>query len=216
MGAMDDWRVTVDLPEEQASTELVEWLREVRVGADEREHLGDRVAVSRDGARVFLYADTEERARAVERLIEARVGHPAAARVELARWHPVEQRWEDAAVPLPRTEEEWRAERERLQAREAAESRASGAAEWEVRIELPSHEATVEFADRLAAEGIPVVRRYTFLLVGAVNEDEARALADRLAAEAPEGSRIEVEPGGQMVWEVAPQNPFVFLGGLGV
>jgi hypothetical protein len=216
MGAMDDWRVTVDLADERAGTEFVEWLRDVRLEPDVREHLGERIAVSRDGARVFLYADTEERARRVERLVAARLHDSAAGRVELARWHPVEQRWEDAAVPLPRTEEEWRAEHERLQAREAAESEASGAAEWEVRIELPSHEATVDFADRLAAESIPVVRRHTFVLVGAVNEDEARALASRLAAEAPAGSRIEVEPGGQMVWEVAPQNPFVVFGGLGI
>jgi len=216
MGAVDDWRLTVELADEEASAGLVDWLRDVRLDADEREHLGERVAVSRGGARVFLYADTEERARTVERLIEARLGHPAVAQVELTRWHPVEQRWEDASVPLPRSEDEWQAEHQRLQAREAAESEASGAAEWEVRIELPSHEATVDFAERLAREEIPVVRRYTFLLVGAVNEDEARALADRLAAEAPQGSRIEVEPGGQMVWEVAPQNPFVVLGGLGV
>ncbi len=216
MGAMDDWRLTVELADEEASAELVDWLRDVRLDADEREHLGERVAVSRDGARVFLYADTEERARTVDRLIEARLGHPAVAQVELTRWHPVEQRWEDASVPLPRSEDEWQAEHQRLQAREAAESEASGAAEWEVRIELPSHEATVDFAERLAREEIPVVRRYTFLLVGAVNQDQARALADRLAAEAPQGSRIEVEPGGQMVWEVAPQNPFVVLGGLGV
>ena len=83
-----------------------------------------------------------------------------------------------------------------------------------MRIELPSHDATVELADRLENEGVPVVRRYTFLLVGAENEDQARDLGARLEAEAPEGARIEIEPGGQMVWEVAPKNPFVVFGGL--
>ena len=212
----DDWRVTIELPDEEASRELVAWLREARLDPSDRAGLGERVAVSRDGARVFLYTDTEERARSVERLVQARIAHPAAGRVELARWHPVEQQWEDPSVPLPRTEEEWRAEHSRQQDREAAESRASGHAEWEVRIELPSHEETVGLADRLEAAGIPVVRRYTFVLVGAVNEDEAHALAARLADEVPEGARIEVEPGGQMVWEVMPQNPFVVFGGLGV
>ena len=212
----DDWRLTVELPEEGASRELVRWLGEVRMEGGERELLGDRVIASRDGPRVFLYTDAEEHARAVEQMVLARLGHPAAGRVELARWHPVEQRWEEASVPLPRNEAEWRAEHERLQAREAAESRASGEAEWEVRVELPTHEETVAFAELLERERIPVVRRYTFLLVGAVNEDAAEALAERLEAEAPEGARIEVEPGGRTAWEVAPHNPFAVFGGLGV
>jgi hypothetical protein len=59
------------------------------------------------------------------------------------------------------------------------------------------------------------VRRYTFLLIGAENEDEAHRLAERLEAEVPEGSRVEVEAGGRMVWEVTPQNPFAVFGGLG-
>lgn len=213
---VDDWRVTVELGDEDEARELIAWLREAKLEPGERETLGDRVVVSRDGPRVFLYADSDERARRVEAIVAARLAHPAAGRIELARWHPAEQRWEDAAVPLPRTQTEWEAEHERLQAREAAESRASGHAEWEVRVVLPGHEETVALAERLEAEGVPVVRRSTFLLVGAVNEDEARSLADRLTDEAPKGSRVEVEPGGQMVWEVAPQNPFVVFGGLGV
>ncbi|MBA2614529.1 MAG: hypothetical protein H0U90_01915 [Actinobacteria bacterium] len=211
----DDWRLTVVLGDEGEARELAGWLVDVRVEGDERERLGDRVIVSRDGARVLLYADTEERAREVERMVLARLGHPAAGEVELERWHPVEQRWEDLSVPLPRTEAEWQVEHERLQEREAADSRRSGHGEWEVRVELGSHGETVELADRLEREGVPVVRRYTFLLVGAENEDQARELAKRLEREAPEGARIEVEPGGQMVWEVAPANPFAVFGGFG-
>ena len=211
----DDWRLTIELGDDDDARQLVEWLGEVRLEAGERRPLGDRVIVSRDGPRVFLYSDTEDRARRVESMVLAKLGHPAAGRVELARWHPAEQRWEDAAVPLPRNEEELEAEHERLQDREEDESLASGYAEWEVRVELPSHDETTAFAERLERDGIPVVRRYTYLLVGAVNEDEARELADRLAAEAPEGARVEVEPGGRMVWEVAPQNPFAVFGGLG-
>jgi hypothetical protein len=212
----DDWRLTVSLETEDAADELVSWLRELEVEGGDRDLLGDRVIVSRDGSRVFLYSDTEERARVAGRMIAARLGHPAVLRVELARWHPVEQAWEDPSVPLPRTREEWEAEHQRLQEREAADSRRTGHAEWEVRVELESHEETVELADRLEAEGIPVVRRYTFLLAGAANEDEAHELAARLREEVPASARVEVEPGGQMVWEVAPTNPFVVFGGLGV
>jgi hypothetical protein len=48
-----------------------------------------------------------------------------------------------------------------------------------------------------------------------LNEDDAHALAKRLEVEAPKGARIEVEPGGGLVWEVAPENPFAVFGGLG-
>lgn len=212
----DDWRLTVSLETDDAADELVRWLREVEVEGGQRELLGDRVIASRDGRRVYLYADTEERARLVGRMVAARLGHPDVMRIALARWHPVEQAWEDPSVPLPRTPEEWEAEHRLLQEREAAESERSGHAEWEVRVELDSHEETVALADRLEEQGIPVVRRYTFLLAGAANQDEAHELADRLREEVPASARVEVEPGGQMVWEVTPTNPFVVFGGLGV
>jgi hypothetical protein len=213
----DDWRVTVDFDDEGDGMQFAEWLAALELESQERERLGDRVVVSRDGPRVYLYADSEERARAAHETVGARIAAEGiAAATSFERWHPVEQEWKDASVPLPATDEEFRAEHERLQEREAEESLEKGRAEWEVRAELASHEETVRFAERLESEGIPVVRRYTFLLAGAVNEDEARALAERLEREAPAGARIEVEPGGGLVWEVAPANPFVVFGGLGV
>ena len=68
--------------------------------------------------------------------------------------------------------DEIQAEHARQQAREAAESLASGHAEWEVRV-FSQPRGDRRLADRLEGEGIPVTRRSTFLLVGAVNEDEA-------------------------------------------
>ena len=212
----EDWRITVDFDDEGDGTQLVEWLSARRFEAEERDRVGGRVAVSRDGSRVFLYADTEVLARDADGIVRSLLSserRPAA--ITLERWHPVEQDWKDAGVPLPRSDEETQVERGRQQAREAAESRASGHAEWEVRVSLPSREATEELADRLQAEGIPVTRRSTFLLVGAVNEDEATELAQRLRDEVPEGASVEVEPGGAMVWEVSPRNPFAVFGGLG-
>jgi hypothetical protein len=212
----EDFRLTVDFDDEGDGTELVEWLAAIRMEADERERLGDRVVVSRDGARVFLYADTEDAAREAERVVRGQVAQrEAPARLALERWHPVEQTWRDAAEPLPADEQGLEAERARQQAREAAHSRETGYAEWEVRVELPTHDETAALADRLESEGIPVVRRSTFLLAGAANEDEAVEIAERLRAELPSAARIAVEPGGGMVWEVMPQNPFAFFGGLG-
>jgi hypothetical protein len=212
----DDWRITVDFDDEGDGTQFVEWLSARRFESEEREHFGGRVAVSRDGPRVFLYADTEARARDADGIVRALLSSEGReARVAFERWHPVEQDWKDVGVPLPATDEEVQAEHERQQAREAAESQASGHAEWEVRVSLPSREATEALADRLESEGFPVVKRSTFLLVGAANQDEAIALAERLRGEAPEGARVEVEPGGAMVWEVSPGNPFAVFGGLG-
>ena len=212
----DDWRVTIDFDDEGDGTQLAEWLAAVDLEGEERSTLGDRVIVSRDGPRVYLYADSEEPAREVLRTVSARIEHEGHSAVTaLERWHPVEQVWKDGSVPLPDTAEEIAEEHERLQEREAAESAKTGAAQWEVRIELDTHEDTEALAERLESEGIPVVRRHTFLLAGAANEDDARALAERLRGEAPDGAKVEVEPGGGMVWEVAPRNPFTFFGGLG-
>ena len=212
----DDWRVTIDFDDEADGTQLTEWLAAVDLEGEQRASLGDRVVVSRDGPRIYLYSDSEEPAREVLRTVSARIEQEGRAGVfALERWHPVEQAWKDGSIPLPDTAAEIAEERERLQEREAAESEESGAAQWEVRVELRSHEDTEDLAERLESEGIPVVRRHTFLLAGAANEDDARALAERLRGEAPEGAKVEVEPGGGMVWEVAPRNPFTLFGGLG-
>jgi hypothetical protein len=213
----DDWRVTVDFDDEGDGAQFAERLAAFELEAEERERLGDRVIVSRDGPRVFLYTDAEERARAVHETVSARIeSEGLSALTAFERWHPVEQAWKDASVPMPRTDEQLEAEHERLQEREAAESLETGRSQWEVRVELASHEDTVALAERLESEGIPLVRRYTFLLAGAVNEDDASALAERLEREVPEGARIAVEPGGGLVWEVTPSNPFAVFGGLGV
>src|SRR5688572_3271683 len=97
----DDWRVTVDFDDEGDGAAFAERLQAIELAGDERQRLGDRVIVSRDGSRVFLYTDSEERAREVERTVRARLeADGAAASSMLARWHPVEQTWKDASVPL--------------------------------------------------------------------------------------------------------------------
>lgn len=210
----DDWRLTILLRDEREALDVVEALRFVEL--EGRSGFEERVIVSHDGARVFLYADSEERIEHARELVDEVLSKlDLGAIVTLTIWHPIEQRWEDASLSLPRTEEERERERRIRLERETAESLESGYAEWEVKVELPSHDQTVLLAQRLESEGIPVVRRSTYLLVGATNEDEARDLAERLREEAPQGSRVLVEPGGQMVREVAPKNPFVIFGGLG-
>ena len=217
-GMSDDWRVTVRLVDPEGNgLDLVESMREAAVEDAARERLGDRVVVSAEGPQIFLYADSEERAREAEQVVRGLLGEHrlVAEEVAVMRWHPVEEQWEDAAIPLPTTEEERRLEERRREAAEEADTAAQGYAEWEVRAELPSHHETVDFAKRLEEEGLPVVRRWKYLLVGAASEDDAHALAERLRAEAPAGTLVETEASGRAVWEVSNPNPFAIFGGLG-
>jgi hypothetical protein len=210
----DDWRLTVDFDDEEKGTQLVEWLSALEFASEERHRLGKRVVVSREGAHVFLYADTETLAHEVEAVVhDGLADQKRQAHVRLERWHPVAEEWKDPSVPLPTSEDELEAERDERLEREAEDSAETGHAEWEVRVELRSHRDTVQLARRLEADGIPLVRRFRYLLAGAVNEEQARELAERLKREAPADATVHAQPSGEMVWEVTPGNPFVGIGG---
>jgi hypothetical protein len=211
----DDWRLTVDFDDEHDGVQLVERLGAREFEHAERKRLGDRVIVSRDSARVLFYADSESVAREVEQVVRRDLeGETRPAVVSLEVWHPVEEVWKDASEPVPTSSEALEAEREARLERETQEALSTGHAEWEVRVELPDHAATTAAEERLEGEGYHVVRRSRYLLIGAVNEEEAGLLAKRLAEELPEAT-VHVQPGGEMVWEVTPTNPFAILGGLG-
>jgi hypothetical protein len=49
-------------------------------------------------------------------------------------------------------------------------------------------------AATLRSEGLPVIRRWKFLVVGATSEDESRELADQIRREAPTDARVRAEP----------------------
>jgi hypothetical protein len=209
----DDWRLTATLSVE-GTRRLLEQLREHEADDAVRHRLGGAVAVSGEGNVVYAYADSADAIHEAESVVRSLLAeHGVHSELRIDRWHELEQRWEDESVPLPRTETERRAELDRLEETEAAEARQSGRALWEVRLELPSHGRTRELADRLEQEGLRVIRRWRFLLVGADTEDDARELAERLSSEAPDAA-IQVEPSGEMVAEVAPGNPFAIFGGL--
>ncbi len=211
----EDWRVTATLDDEFGNG-LAGVLREHELEDDARARLGERVAVSADSSHVFLYADTRPAAENAQQVVAAILqvdGRHATFAVH--RWHPIEEEWEDADTPLPATRAAKEHERQELDDEETAESQSSGYAEWEVRLDLPAHRDAVELAKRLESEGIPTTRRWKYLLVGAGNPDAAQELATRLQSEAPAGTQIHVQPGGEMAWEVAANSPSALLGGLG-
>ena len=198
--ADDDWRVTVTLHDEAHVGRALQSLREHEVEDDVRRRLGRRVAVSADGPRVFLYAGTEDAAREADRVVRQVLAERGlSADFALDRWHPAEEEWRDAEVPLPQSDEQRAAEHQRLEAEETQESLATGHAQFEVRVELPSHHAAVALADRLQAEGRPVIRRWKFLVLGANDSDDARDLAQVIKQEAPAGANVQVEEAGPLL-----------------
>jgi hypothetical protein len=214
----DDFRLAVEFQDEGSLLHFGHSLREREFTKELREQLGDGVVVTRDGPHVFLYASTLEQARAAEKAVREELDRlEVEAEVSpLLRWHPIEERWEDASAPMPQTGEEVEAERRRWEEQQTKEARALGYAEWEVRVDLPGHADAVKLAERLEQEGInPIIRRWKYLLIGTASEDDARALAERIRAEAPEGADVKAEASSAIGWEATGSNPFASFGAFG-
>jgi hypothetical protein len=213
----DDFRIRVEVSRDQAH-ELLRALeayeRDRAAGLPSPEH----VAVSREDGHVFLYADSEDEAALARAAVEAVLSEKGiSGQVTSWRWHPEEDRWEDASLSLPSTAAEHATEHERLEEEETEESERAGYPEWEVRVTLPTHRDAHAFAERLAAEGIPVRRHWRHLTLGAEDEDDAKALAERLRSESPQGSSVDVEGAAWPMWLAvnAPGRRFTIFGGLG-
>jgi len=196
--ARDDWRLRIELGDEGAGGLLGRLglagsgARHLEQGLDD-QHL----AVTRDGGTVFVYGDSSlalERARTVIDRELAEI-HATAESIATEHWLGEEERWDDEPV-------EHFAEDETL---------AAGYAPWEVRIPCRSRDAARELADRLEAEGYGVVRRWSYVIAGTATRADAQALGEQLHG--------EVEPGGELVYEERPVNPFrvfgAIFGGLG-
>jgi hypothetical protein len=191
----DDWRIRIELPDEHAGG-LLHRLG-VELGGEARELARElqqrRLAVSRDGDHVFVYTASQPEAVRASELVDAvlRDHGIEATRSSIEHWLDDEDRW-DSDPPSEGWEEE------------ALEH---GFAPWEVRVELPSRHEATELADRLREEGFAVEQLWQYLIVGTTTHEEAKQLAERVHG--------EVEPGGELVWETIPENPFAVFGGLG-
>ena len=195
--ANDDWRIRIEVEEEEHATGLLDRLRgdldaEARELANELE--SRRLVVSRDSATVFVYAATRAEAESAHAVVEAQLrAHGIEAQTSrVEHWLDEEDRWDDE--PPGETWEEEELER--------------GYAPWEVRVECASREEANELSDRLESEGYKPERRFNYLIVGTATREDADALAARLHG--------EVEAGGQVVLEAEPRNPFAIFGGLGL
>jgi len=211
----EDWRVTITVDDRGQVEPLLKQLHEHPLEQQLAPGVAGRVAVSADENKVFLYADTRWTAEAAERVVmELAADQGVHAQDQLDRWHPIEERWEDGNVSLPEDDDDVQRERERLDEEETADSQESGFASWEVRIEFSSHRDASAFADRAETEGQPIVRRWKYVILGANDEDDARALAEQLQNELPDDATIHVEPGTGTAWEWLGDRPFAVFGGL--
>jgi len=195
--ANDDWRIRIEIAEEEHAAGFLDRLTG-DLGSEARQLAQDlearRLAVSRDGETVFVYAATHGEAESARAVVEAELReHEIEAHTsEVEHWLDAEDRWDDE--PPGETWEEEELDR--------------GYAPWEVRVECTSREEAHELSTQLEAEGYKPERRFQYLIVGTDSREDADALATRLHG--------EVEAGGEVVHEVEPANPFAVFGGLGL
>jgi hypothetical protein len=193
--ANDDWRIRIEVEDvherllERLGVELDDEARELAKGLE-----GRRLAVSRDGDEIFVYATSRAEAERAQQLVESelRTLHVEAKTSSVEHWLEDEERWDDE----PKTET-W--EEEELD---------HGYAPWEVRVTAPSHREAQALVEQLESEGYRPLRRFQYVIVGTASKDDAERLAARLHG--------EVEGGGDLVHEVEPANPFAVFGGLGL
>ncbi len=194
--ANDDWRITIEVEEEHAPGFFDRLTGDI--GAEARELAKDlqaqRLAVSRDDNTIFVYAASQTAAEQALAVVEAvlREHGIEAQTSRVEHWLDEEDRWDDE--PPGETWEEEELDR--------------GFAPWEVRVECASSQAARELAEQLETEGYRPERRSHYLIVGAASREDADALAQRVHG--------EVEPGGELVYEVEPSNPFAIFGGMGM
>jgi hypothetical protein len=193
--AHDDWRIRIELPDEEGARGFLERLGLARSDARELadELRAHRLAVSQDGDTVFVYAASGMQAEQASRIVESELEEEGLtpSRFVTERWLADEERWNDEPEQ-PDVEEE-------LLDR--------GYAPWEVRVECESLREARDLAEQLRAEGYDVSRTFTYVIAGTETREQAGELARRIHG--------RVEPGGELVYEVRPHNPFAVFGGLG-
>jgi hypothetical protein len=190
----EEFRVEVELDDPEHGYSIGERLRAVDLDDAARERLGQKIMVTRDGSRLFLYATTEADAREAERAVRGLVAaDELTAEIRITRWHPVEEAWKDVSIPLPATSAEQGAELAAREAAEAREAEIEGEFDWHVIVHLAGRADAVTLAARLATEGAAVRRRWRYVTVGVLTEEGAWDLADRLRAELPDDADIRVE-----------------------
>jgi len=202
----EDWRVEVELNDEQHGYSLSERMRALDLDDEARARLGRRVIVTRDGSKLFLYTTTEDEADEAARVVrELSTAEGLTAEIRTMRWHPVEAAWKDSSVPLPHTESEEALERQRREEREQREVEAGADYDWHVLARARDRAEAAALERRLLEDELPVTRRWRFLTIGALTEEQADEIASAIRRDLPE-TEVRIEPTLDM-----PSPPFVLI-----
>jgi hypothetical protein len=206
----DEWRAEVHLEDEGHGLTLGDRLRSLDLDDEARKRLGERVVVTRDGPRLFLYTGSQETAREAERVAKELASEDGLeAHTRITRWDADEEEWVDPSAPMPRTEVERAEEHREHEHRLEREAEATGRDEWELRVDLDSLGDTRELSSRLSEAGIRHHRRWKHVLIPAATEEHAAKLADRVRELASGEPEMHIEPAPGSL-----QHPaFVVIGG---
>lgn len=190
----EDFRVEVELDDEAHGYPLRERLRALNLDDEARERLGRNVVVTRDGSRMFAYTLTEAKAHEAERVISGLLADEGlSGDLAVTRWHPVVEEWRDASLPLPDSAEQAELEYEEREAAERREAAEQGQFDWHVVAELRSRDAARDLSRKLSDEDAHVTRRWRYVTVGAVTEERAEELANRLRSDLGDSGDVWVE-----------------------
>ena len=105
--AADEYRVEIDI-HESVHGHLSERLRSLDLDDEVQERLGDRVIVTRDGEKLFVYAASAVAAQEAESVVRSVLAEEGLdeADVRRRRWNPNERFWQDADEPLAEADED--------------------------------------------------------------------------------------------------------------
>ena len=204
----DEWRVEVDLDDPEHGYTLSERLHALDLTPELEDRLGNRVIVTRDGPKVFVYTGSESQAAEAEKVVREILSEDElSGTVRVTRWHPSRRRGRTPPSPCPRPTSSVRPNTRRASRprRRRRRSRASttGRSGWT----FPTWATPGSSPSACAVEGLDVTRRWRHIFVGAPTEEAAAGLAKRLESEAPEGSEVHVQP-----TDGIPHPLFVWLG----
>jgi hypothetical protein len=172
-----EWRVEVNLDDEQHGFSLGERLRAHDLDDEARKRLSGGVIVTRDGPRLYVYTTSEAAAREAERVLRELVeADRLTADIRVTVWDEQRDAWLGAergeVVEDPRAGEE--------------------GPEYFVLVESEDQGVLEELGDRLRAEGRPVELRRGMLLVGSFDDEEVEQLGERLRGEIGDAGRVQV------------------------
>lgn len=103
--ADDEYRVEVDI-HESVHGRLSERLRSLDLDDEVKERLGERVIVTRDGEKMYVYTQTPAGAAEAERVVgEVLAEEGLQGEMRRRRWNADDRFWQDADEPLAPADE---------------------------------------------------------------------------------------------------------------